>query len=471
MLEQIIESKRMVVFIGVGSRSVRTAQALLERKCGVRVLERRTEQEFRRTSRSAGCPSDEQLHRLGVVWGVDGEGLNDHLEGVSCAILSPGVSIESSVVGTLARREIPMFSHVELDLFLADRDSVLVTGTNGKTTAAHMISSMIMHSLRCSSCSTAQESPPAIASALVLTASAYEIESSSKLKPLVAACTNGFPAYLERYGTRERYLATLRKAFERQDEHAYRVINLDDDNIQSLRRGMRSQLVGVSCLERSAFRDDCRIFVQIAGQFLKVSDSRNYLEFELPPSPGLELHNRYNAGIAVGVACALQMPNDSIQQGLLASTPVAYRQNWSEFGDGGIPVCNDAKSTNVHATRAALEASANRYPARKVVLLVGGIAAEGDWLSLLSNFRESILHVVCYGADGALLATYCDAAGVKAVRVKSFVQAVEVGISQVSRGCDATLVFSPGCVSLDEFGSFEERGAAFDRCIKRGKTC
>ena len=466
MLRELIQPQKTVVFIGVGSRSIRAATALLGRKCHIRMLERRSQQEFRQVFKGDRCPSDDQLSELGVIWGVDGEGLIAHLDGISCAILSPGVSLESSVVGTLSRHQIPMYSHVELDIFLEERDSVLVTGTNGKTTTAHIISSMLLHSPTVRACATSNPSAPSTSSALVLTASAYEIESSSELKPSVAACVNGFPVYLERYGTADRYLATLRKAFRGQHADAFRVINLDDDNTRTLHRGMRSQLIGVSRFESPAYRDDCIIFVRIFEQSLVVSDGQNQIQLQLPRWLGSELHNRYNAGVAVGTALALSVSEDAMQQGLLNTSPVQYRQNWSERGIARTPVCNDAKSTNVYATRAALEVSVGRYPGRKVVLLIGGVSVEGDWLSLLNDFRATISDVICYGVDAALLATYCDVAKVESTMAKSFGEAVEAGVQLVAGKGNRMLVCSPGCLSLDEFSSFDERGAAFNRYIE-----
>lgn len=465
MLRDVIQSQKLVVFIGVGSRSVRAAKALLERQCRVRILERRTYEEFLQAWRGPSCPSSEQLCELGVIWAADGESLISHLDGVTCAILSPGVSVESSVVGTLSRLHIPMYSHVELDLFLGERTSVLVTGTNGKTTTARMISTMIMHASNVNTSPTSNFSSPSTSSAQVFTASAYEIEGSSELKPFVAACINAFPAYLERYGTSERYLMTLHKAFERQDAEAFRVINLDDGYTGALHRGARSQLVGVSRFDSPTLRDECRYFVQIGDGTINVNDLQSRIQFQLPPSLGFERHNRYNAAMAVGIAWALRVPEDAIQRGLLESAPVLYRQNWSELGVMNIPVCNDAKSTNVYATRAALEVSVGRYPDRKVVLLIGGVAVEGDWLSLLNDFRSYISDVICYGTDGALLATYCDVAKVESIRVNSFGEAVEAGVLQAGRGGNRTLVCSPGCLSLDEFSSFDERGSEFDRRI------
>lgn len=467
MLLEVIQSKKVVAFIGLGRRSTRAAQSLIARGCEVRILERRTEQEYRQVWQGAICRTSEELSQFGIIWGVDGEALTAHLHGVSCAILSPGVSSESSVVGTLSRREIPVYSHLELDLLLGEGDSVVITGTNGKTSTARMLSTMIGCPLGVDSQSGESHSYVSSSSALVLTASAFEIESSYELKPSIAACVNGFPVHLERYGSPERYLKMLCKAFEKQDEKAFRVINLDDVYVAPLCQGMRSKLVGVSRFDRPAFREQCCIFVQICDQSLVVSDVHKQVTFHLSQALGSQLHNRYNAGIAAGIASALHVPEQAIQSGLSEGMSVAYRQNWHESGPTRIPICNDSKSTNVYATRASLDVSVQRYPERGIVLLVGGIAVEGDWFSLFHDYRNNISRVVCYGADASLLATYCDVVGVESIKVQSFGEAVTAGVSRINSGNECVLICSPGCLSFDEFGSFEERGAAFDRNINR----
>jgi UDP-N-acetylmuramoylalanine-D-glutamate ligase len=96
---------------------------------------------------------------------------------------------------------------------------------------------------------------------------------------------------------------------------------------------------------------------------------------------------------------------------------------------------------------------------------MGGIAQEADWFSLVEEFRGVISCVVCYGTDASLLAAASRSGGCEVIVSSKFTEAVENARQIVIESSNQLLLFSPGCLSLDEFSSYRHRGLEFDALI------
>ena len=465
-LGEAIKKGRRVVFVGLGKRAVSAARVLRARGIEVCILEQQSVERTRRAWLGDSFLSSTEISEFGVVFDVDGEKVVPYLLEACAAILSPGVSIESSVPGILSRLMIPTYSHIELDMYLKSQESVLIVGTNGKTSTASLIATMTKYTSRHDGVGTPTSEKGTLSQYEIVTASALELEASHHLKPRVAACVNAAPAFLERYGSQDRYITTLRKAFDNQSSADFCVINCDDPNAFKVLAGKPGNRIGISEHLRSQDSKKLDGWVRIEGRQLYADIFGEAQNFHLSGGFWTDRHNVYNAAIAVGVATVLGVSNEVIQTVLLTCKPEKYRQSWVVSPRSGIPVCNDAKSTNVYATRAALSAARSRYPDLQVVLIMGGIAQEAEWFSFIGEFRESVCRTVCFGEDASLLARACRCEGVDAVEVESFAEAVRLGYKEASEQSKRLLLLSPGCLSLDEFRSYRERGRMFDEYLQ-----
>ena len=461
-LSRQVGSDKLVLFVGFGHRARRAANLLKDHGIRVQILEQRSQNQVRSSWRGSDFPSSEEIVSLDVIFEVDGEKVVNYITNASAAVLSPGVSLESAVSGALAHTKIPTYSHVELEIALAGRESIIIVGTNGKTSTASILKQMMLGEGRVfTPCVPGgnRKTPE------IFTPSALEIEASSNLSTRITACVNSSPAFLERYGSSARYLATLKKAFERQIASDFCVLNFDDTNAAVLRTGLRSQIIGVSKEKRMDVNQQVQGWVRIVDTDLYVEACNVQTRFSLLGTSWNDYHNMYNAALSVGIAVALGLSEEQIQYGLIASEPEPYRQTWSVLQPSGVPVCNDAKSTNIHATRAALVSAVNRYPHCRIILLMGGIAQEADWFSLVEEFRRVISCVVCYGADASLLAAASRSGGCEVIVSNKFAEAVETARQIVIKSNNQLLLFSPGCLSLDEFLNFRQRGLEFDALV------
>lgn len=465
-LGKSIRKGQRIVFVGLGKRAVSAARILRARGNEVCILEQQSLERTHRAWLGDSFLSSTEMSELGVVFDVDGERVVPYLSEACAAILSPGVSVESSVPGILSRLMIPTYSHIELDMYLKNQESVLIVGTNGKTSTASLVTTMTTYTSRQDGVCTPTSAKSTLSQYEIFSASALELEASNHLKPRVAACVNAAPAFLERYGSQDRYIATLRKAFYNQSSTDFCVINCDDPNAPKLLAGKPGGRIGISEHPRSKDSKKLDGWVRIEDRQLYADIFGETQNFDLSGGFWTDRHNVYNAAMAVGIATVLGVSDEVIQSVLLTCKPEKYRQSWAVSPLSGIPVCNDAKSTNVYATRAALSAARSRYPDIQVVLIMGGIAQEAEWFSFIGEFRESVCRTVCFGEDASLLARACRCEGVDAVEVESFAEAVRLGYKEASEQSKRLLLLSPGCLSLDEFRSYRERGRLFDECLQ-----
>ena len=163
-------------------------------------------------------------------------------------------------------------------------------------------------------------------------------------------------------------------------------------------------------------------------------------------------------------ALALGVHESDVAEGLRTFAPLEHRIE--PCGSvAGVRCYNDSKATNVDATLKALAA----FPEARPVVLLGGDDKGTDLAPLVEAAHAHAGAVVCFGDAGERFAAAFEAAdaqapaGFAAARAAHLADAFDAALALASAG-DVVLL-SPACASFDEFGSFEERGAAFKTLV------
>jgi UDP-N-acetylmuramoylalanine--D-glutamate ligase len=125
----------------------------------------------------------------------------------------------------------------------------------------------------------------------------------------------------------------------------------------------------------------------------------------------------------------------------------------------GVTYWNDSKATNFHAVEAAL--ASFRAP---VVLIVGGKPKGGDIAGFIQRLRGRVWHVVLIGATRLELAMHCKAFGIAHSPCDSLNAAVARAAELAPPG--GHVLLSPGFASFDQFRSYEDRGAQFEKVVR-----
>jgi UDP-N-acetylmuramoylalanine--D-glutamate ligase len=366
----------------------------------------------------SGKAASAALERRGVdVVGADRELGNDGelalLDGVELMVKSPGVPRESPLVVEAERRELPIWSEVELAYRLLEPRLVGVTGTNGKTTTAELLGVITGAPVagNVGRAMTELDGHLEEGALVICELSSFQLEDVHELACEVAVLLNLEPDHLDRYDSFEAYRDAKLRIFERA---RHKVVP----------RGL-----GLEGIEFSA--DD-----------------------PLPAEPRIRgVHNRENAAAATAAARALGVPDETIAEALRTFPGVPHRlEPVRELG--GVLYVNDSKATNVAAALKALAA----YEHEPVHLILGGSRKGEDFAPLSAALGPNVRSVHVIGETAEELA----AAIPQAERdgdLASALDAIE------PRPGDVVLL-SPACASYDQFRDFEARGEEFRRLVQ-----
>jgi UDP-N-acetylmuramoylalanine--D-glutamate ligase len=482
ILDTVKASGTRVLVVGLGISGLESARFLVRRGIPVTVLEKQSESVFRARSKFSSELEGLRESGVAIVFGVDGEGIAPYLTDSGLVLLSPGVPIESALVRTIKRHEVPFAAEFELGLQLHRGKSVVVTGSNAKSTT----SSLIDHILRLGGHAAilcGNIGVPVISrdelfqdsdgndAVVVVEASSYQLEACALLKPSVSVVLNISENHLERHGSLERYAAAKARALRLQTADDLAVINADDAMVMEMVRGCQATHAVFGSKGEGELEALSTTWAKIASPgvgdgAIVVSRNGAREEYSTDRTKLVGAHNRYNIAAAILVARHMGVARDVVQGALDSFLPLEHRLEmvWS---DGSRSIINDSKSTTVAASLAAVTTVLEHFPASRIIVMIGGLSKAGSWSPLLTRIREEArrdISVVCFGKDAPLLADHCREHGVSYVVAGNLHSATHEALQRVSAGGVALL--SPGCASFDEFLDFEHRGAEFKRHVR-----
>ena len=335
------------------------------------------------------------------------------LDGVGLMVKSPGVPPEAPLVAEARRREVPIWSEVELGYRLVRPRLVGVTGTNGKTTTTELLGAMLDAPTagnvgRALTGLDGQVEPGTL---VVCELSSFQLEDVHELACDVAVLLNLEPDHLDRYAGFDEYRAAKLRIFER----------------------ARAKVVpkgsGLDGIEFSA--DD-----------------------DLPAEPLIRgAHNRENAAAATAAAHALGVPDVRIAQALRSFPGVPHRLE--PVGEvNGVRYVNDSKATNVAAALRALAA----YEDEPVHLILGGSRKGEDFTPLARALGANVKSVHLMGETASELAA--------AIPQAHGDGDLAAAVAHIEAEPGDVVLLSPACASYDQYANFEERGEEFRRLVQ-----
>ncbi|MEM6989267.1 MAG: UDP-N-acetylmuramoyl-L-alanine--D-glutamate ligase [Myxococcota bacterium] len=388
--------------------------------------------------------------------------------GIDLMVLSPGVP--PGPARALAAQHAPEAAiHGELGLALAlihsgVRDewsplpTVLITGTNGKSTVTAMLGAIleadgrrpfIGGNLGTPLCDVLTDALPAGGTwpgALVVECSSYQLETLPSVPTRVAMVLNVTPDHLDRYTSMAHYAETKGRIFAGLGESDLALLLADDDWTARLRpRHARVRLIGDAAGPHVEGEGE--------GTRLHVADG------ESMPRAAVRLPGRHNAVNAVFAVCAarhLGVSLASCEAALQAFQGLPHRMVHVRDLDG-VAYYNDSKATNVASALASLGGLDRRF-----VLIAGG-KAKGDDLAPLSRLVAArAVGLVTIGEAGPTFAAL-GRGTVATSEAPSLTEAVTVARAMAKPG-DA-VVLAPACASFDQFKSYAHRGEVFTSAV------
>ncbi len=478
-------SNKKVLVIGLGISGIESARFLRRQELSVRLIERQSEELF--LSKSKFSYAVQELRAIGVEisFGLDGERITPLLADVGLVILSPGVPIESAVVGTINRLGVPYVSELELGIELHGGRSLVVTGSNGKSTTVSLLDFILrqagLPSYLCGNVGTPVISNEELhqeslgqRSLLVVEASSYQLEACTVLKPAVSIILNLSENHLERHGSLERYGAAKGRVLRLQTSEDLAIVNADDPAVMSLANSCSATLAlfGRAALTELTKRAPICASIDESnpdGAIIRVSIEGKTELYETRSSALLGAHNRYNMAAAILAARRIGVVPEVIQSSLDSFTPLEHRLEVVVRRDiDRALIINDSKSTTVAASIAALSTVRRHFPQHRLVIMIGGLSKAGSWEPLLALIKAEgsfIEPVICFGKDGPLLASHCRAQHISCVVAATLRSGADLALESLDQLGQGVVLLTPGCASFDEFTDFEPRGTEFKRYV------
>lgn len=385
----------------------------------------------------------------------------ERLSDFDVCVVSPGVSLETEVMKTVAAAQIPIWSEIELAYRVDKGRVVAITGTNGKTTTTSLTYEIVKawneHTLLVGNIEipyTGLALTSVEGGFTVAEISSFQLETMRTVKPCVSAVLNITPDHLDRHKTMENYSALKLSIAKCQDENDFCVLNFEDDYLREHACRLKCKTVFFSSrhiLEEGAYLENDEFVISLGGKKETVCRTD---EVKL-----VGVHNFENILAAVAMTYCLGVPLETIRRVVKSFRAVEHRIEFVLEKDG-VKYFNDSKGTNTDAAIKAIEAMPS-----KTVLIGGGYDKKSDFSDWVSRFPGKVRLLVLLGQTKEKIAAACDKIGFKDyVFAEDMKEAVKLCAENAKSG-DCVLL-SPACASWGMFKCYQERGNIFKHLVR-----
>jgi UDP-N-acetylmuramoylalanine--D-glutamate ligase len=351
----------------------------------------------------------------------------------------------------------PVIDEIEYVFTELDRPRVIaVTGTNGKSTTASLISS-ILDVARIGHFLGGNLAPgKPFSRALfhkpydyyVLEVSSFQLMRIERFRPHIAVLTNMGVDHLNWHKDFAEYRNAKLRVFVNQDHSDFAVLNFDDEGIRRLADIVGSRVVFFG--HRNAEG------VSLNGQF-------RYDGIALFANAGLPLpgeHNLMNMAAAIAVAKILRIETSDIERGIRVFKSLPHRME--DLGLlKGIRYINNSMCTNATAAIASFLATAGSK-----IVIIGGRHKGDEGRGYLDTLIKGAKACVVLGENASFIADYFSERGYSRFAVAGDMTDAVAKARAFAQSGD-TIILNPGFSSFDYFGNFEERGEAFRNAARQ----
>ena len=374
-------------------------------------------------------------------------------------VISPGIPQNSKLIENAIEKKIPIVSEIEFASWYTEAPIIAITGSNGKTTTAHILENMVqsdeLHGLMAgnvgipfSSMVLNDLNNPNSKRVWILEISSFQMEFIVHFKPFISIFLNITPDHLDRYNSMKEYTAAKMNMCSNQSKDDFIVYNVEDNILveEIAESTSRKIAFGLNYHPEAIFQPNrTKIYTQEHATLIQMD------EILIPGQ-----HNLLNSLAAATAANLIGITNQDICSALSTFSGVPHRlEKVSEIN--GVTYINDSKATNLDAVQVALKSFS-----QPVILLLGGMDKGGDFRSLLPHTHKYLKTVIAFGqAKEIILLAVGDA--VRSTSAMDLNEALSLAQNYSQPG-DIVLL-SPGCASFDQFDNFEQRGNHFKELV------
>lgn len=444
---------RKVIVIGLARSGIAAAEKLKESGAEVLAVDSNDNEELQKTA------AELALKKIATRLGP--HRLSD-LDGRDLVIVSPGVPKSSPVLIEAYRRNLAVWSEIELASQFIVNPVIGVSGTNGKTTVTTLIGELlragnkevvVSGNIGYPLTASLKDGMPEII--YVVELSSFQLENIESFHPWAAVLLNITEDHLDWHPDFADYIRAKTRLFDNQTEDDYAILNLDDQVVRSLVDKVKAHLVPTSKFSRQ----DGGLYLENGWIVSEFKGKENIVQIADLKIKGE--HNIDNVMASIAAAQIAGVPVETIRKVLAGFRGLKHRiQFVAEIN--GVSFYNDSKATNPDATTKALTAFI-----QPIILLAGGRNKKNNFTGLAREIEKKVKAVVLFGEAAEEIRSALSDEKVEIIQVATLPEAVEEAAKAASTG-DVVLL-SPACASFDQFRDYEERGNVFITSVERLK--
>jgi len=383
-------------------------------------------------------------------------------------ILSPGISPGLKIFDYARSQGVKVTGEFEFCTQFVKEPIVGITGTNGKTTVAHLTHLFLKES-GVQSWLGGNYGPPLSeyllkgepAQVLICEVSSFMLEHVETFNPKNIVFTNLAENHLDRYRSMEEYVNAKRRIFANTNQSTTSILNADDSAVVELARDPAVQRGRIFYFSR---KQSLEPQIMNIGGAVAIKDKihvRTGPEIEYYSIAGMKMrgtHSVENIMAALLTAREHGAKHDAIQRVIDSFGGMAHRLEYVRRV-GGVSFFNDSKATNVQAVKRALDAFDEN-----VILIMGGKDTNLTYTPIAEAIRRKVKNLILVGeAKERINRDIGDYS--ETFLIGTFEEAILIAY-QKSRIGDVVLM-SPGCSSFDMFENYIERGNYFKEMINK----
>jgi UDP-N-acetylmuramoylalanine--D-glutamate ligase len=444
-------SGKKISIIGAAKSGLAAAKSLVKNGAEIFVSDIQNQEKLKKV-----LTAHDLLNQVGFEAGGHSEKVLD----AEFIILSPGVRTDIPVLIEAGKRNIPVFSEIEIAYRLSRGKRLVVTGSNGKTTTTTLLSQF------CRTCFAKVFLGGNIGipimefaaktdddSVQVLEVSSFQLETISDFTPDIAVITNFFENHLDRYPSYKAYLDAKKRIALNMNENHWLILNYDQPAMHEMAETVNCKTAWFGWTAGKVYPA-----LTVENEHFVYYDPQG-IRKELFPVTSAKIIGKHNVEniMSAALAALLAGVDASKLEPVVKEFPgVEHRLEWVRELKG-VNFINDSKGTNCAASITALKAC--KQP---VILVAGGRDKGTDLSEWVQTARSKAKGVVLYGEARKRFRSALEGfVPVKAT--SSFEKAIDMAYDWADSG--DTVLLSPACSSYDLFPNFEARGRKFKELV------
>jgi UDP-N-acetylmuramoylalanine--D-glutamate ligase len=374
-------------------------------------------------------------------------------------VLSPGVPNELSELAAARSVGVPIIGELELASRWLRGPVVAITGTKGKSTTTTLVGRMleaagkrVLVGGNIGVPLSAQVDASTPETVHVVETSSFQLETTDRFHPRVAALLNFSPDHLDRHPTVEAYAAAKQRIFMNQTPEDWAVVNADSAEATALAESARGRALRFSLDNRP----EAGVFVDRGVIWQRTSEG----EAPLVPLTAVHLQGRHHLGNVVAasaISSLMGAAGPAMVKALEGFTGLEHVME-PVAALAGVRFVNDSKATNVDAAARSIESFDG------VVAIVGGKFKGGNLRDLAGPLAAHGRAVVAIG-EARPLVREALAGTVPVEEAETMGEAVRK--AWVLAQPEGVVLLAPACSSFDMFVDYADRGRRFKEEVRR----